>query len=103
VSSVPIIVFVIFFVLPASLFGLLLAKIIKKSKADSWTGEVVDKKHNSRRDFDNPKKIEHFYSVIFKTDDGREKKMGLSRELYDTWQVGDRGKKEKGKLFPEKI
>lgn len=98
-----VLIILLFFLVPVALFGGVLAKILKKSKADTWTGEVVDKKHLTGRDVDDDDKINHFYSVVFKTDDGRQKKVGLSKKLYDQWQVGDRGEKKKGKLFPEKV
>jgi hypothetical protein len=91
-----------FFILPAVVIGLIVYKLIKKTKADVWKGEVVDKLHKQREDFDS-NQIEHFYTVIFKTDDGRTKKVGCAREVWDKWKVGDKGEKKKGKIFPEKL
>lgn len=102
-SLLPIILFLVFFVLPATVFILLVLKLVKKSKDSSWTGEVIDKVHNEKRDFDNPKKMEHFYYLVVKADQGRQMNVGLSEQMWSGFEKGDGIKKDKGKLYPEKV
>jgi len=78
-------------------------KLIMKSKNEEWSGEVVDKKHNTSRDFDDERKINHFYYLVVKMATGRDRKIGLSQQMWDKFEIGDRINKPKGKLYPEKI
>ena len=84
-------------------FLLLVAKLLIGAKNSSWTGTVVDKVHNTKRDFEDSHKIEHFYVLVVKTDQGKQMKLGISRELFDQFSVGDKIKKVKGSLLPEKV
>ena len=59
-----------FFVLPVGLFVFLLVKLLKRAKGDAWEGEVVDKLYNEKEDLESGR-TKHFYSVVFKTIDGR--------------------------------
>lgn len=101
-SLLPIIVFIVFS-LPFVGFLLLIFKLVMKSKNSSWTGEVIDKVHNEKRDFDNPHKMEHFYYLVVKREQGRDMKVGLSEQMWGGFEIGDKIKKDKGKLYPEKI
>jgi hypothetical protein len=99
----PMLVFFIFFVLPVGLFSLLIIKIVKKTKADAWEGEVTDKLYNERRDDDNPKKMNSFYTIVITTTKGQVRKIAVTAGDFEKWKKGDKAKKEKGKLNPEKI
>jgi hypothetical protein len=77
----PIVIFFGVFALLAGGFLLLVFKLVMKSKNSSWTGEVI----------------------VVMTDLGKEMKVGLSGPMWEQFNKGDKIKKEKGKLFPEKI
>lgn len=101
-----VVVFVIlffFFILPVGFFVSLLAKGLKGAKGDEWEGEVVDKLFNTRRDSDNPHKINEFYSIVFKTSKGEQRKIAVNKADYPNWKVGDKAKKTKGKFGVEKL
>jgi hypothetical protein len=83
-------------------FCFLVFKLIAKSKAESWQGEVIDKKEFSKKD-DETKRIEHFYHLVVRTNDGKERKVGLSQGMYNRFTIGDKIIKPKDKLFPEKL
>lgn len=90
--------FVAIFIVP---FIIIVVVLILKGKNAAWEGEVVDKIFNERRG-DNDK-MEKFYTLVVKTTDGKEKKVGIAQEIYNKFEKGDRIKKEKGKLLPEKV
>ena len=102
-NSLPMLVFLFFFVIPVGLFSLLILKIVKKTKSDSWEGEVTDKLYNERRDDDNPKKMNSFYSLVVTTTTGQERKVAVTAADFQKWNKGDKIRKEKGKLNPEKV
>lgn len=83
-------------------FIFVVLKLISRSKASFWRGELIDKKHLQRREMDS-KRINDFYTLIFKTDEGKQIKVGVSREVFNQYQIGDRAEKPKGKLFPKKL
>lgn len=98
----PMILFFGFFLLLVIGFFTLVFKLINKAKNSSWAGVVTDKKHNQKRDMDS-NRIENFYYLVVKTDEGREMKVGLSPQMFDNFAVGDKIQKPKGKLYPEKV
>jgi hypothetical protein len=98
----PIVIFFGVFALLAGGFLLLVFKLVMKSKNSSWTGEVIDKVHNQKKDSDSHR-MENFYYLVVMTDLGKEMKVGLSGPMWEQFNKGDKIKKEKGKLFPEKI
>ena len=98
----PIILFFGFFGLLIFGFLAFIFKLIMKSKNSSWTGEVMDKVHNQKRDYDSHR-MEDFYYLVVMTDEGKEMKIGLSGPMWEQFNKGDKIKKPKGKLFPEKI
>lgn len=96
--------FWIFFLLVVVLPISLIIKMVLKSKRSSWEGEVIDKKHNATQDFDDDTKINHTYYLIVKMNDGsRNRNVGLSKQMWEKFKVGDKIKKPAGKLYPEKI
>lgn len=98
----PLILFFGFFLLLVIGFFLLIFKLINKQRKDAWIGTVMDKKHNQARDFDTDR-LEDYYHLVVKTDDGRELKVGLSPQMFEAYTIGDRIQKPKGKLLPEKV
>ena len=102
VIFLPIIIFFgIFFLLILGFFGVVV-KLIKKSKATYWKGVLADKKHVQRRDFDS-NRLEDFYTLIFRTEEGKEIKVGVSRKDFDSWKIGDKAEKRKGEFRPRKV
>jgi hypothetical protein len=97
----PLIIFFVIFALLIFGFFAFIIKIIKKSKNEDWSGIVVDKKHNQYNDMDDDKPHDNYYLVV-KLDTGKQRNIGLSGALWDNFKVGDRLKKPKGKLLPEK-
>ena len=83
-------------------FVFLLLKLVSNAKKSSWTGEVLEKGHNTKED-DDSKRIEHFYFLKVKMSDGNMRNIGLSKEMCDKFKVGDKIKKDSGELFPKKI
>ena len=99
----PIVLFMGFFLLLVVAFLGFVAKLIFKAKNEDWKGEVVDKKSNSVRDQENPRKMNYFYWLEVKMEGGGVRKIGLAKEMWEKFEVGDRLHKPKGKLLPTKI
>ena len=96
----PIILFFGFFGLLVFGFLFFVLRLIFKSKNSAWSGKVIDKKSNAVRDHENPRKMNYFYWLVVKTEEGKEMKVGLSRQMWDTFSVGDNIEKPKGSLYP---
>jgi hypothetical protein len=94
--------FFIFFLLIVVLPISFIIKLVLKSKKSSWSGVVIDKKHNTTTDMDD-KTIESYYLVVKMDDGSRDRNIGLSPQLWETFEVGDKIRKPAGKLLPEKI
>ncbi len=99
----PIIIFFAFFGILILAFLGFIAKIIFKSKADFWTGTIISKAYNTKREMGHSKHIEQFYSVRIKTDDGREFNWAVTSDEYNSFTEGDRLQKLKGELKAKKI
>lgn len=97
----PIIIFFGFFALLAFGFLGLVIKLIMKGKNASWKGVIVDKVHNSKRNEDN--KLENFYSLVIKTEVGKEIKLGVSASQFEDYKIGDKLDKIKGDIWPTKV
>ncbi|MFA6007896.1 MAG: hypothetical protein WC784_04630 [Candidatus Shapirobacteria bacterium] len=98
----PLIIFFAFFAFLIFLFLRLIFRLISKSKNEEWSGVVTDKKVNSVED--NDTNIVHdYYFLVVKRDNGDVHNLGLSRELWQKFSIGDKLHKPKGKLFPDKI
>lgn len=78
-----ILFFGVFALLVIGFFGII-AKLIKKTKADIWEGKLVDKKYAEKEAIDSDK-------------------TAVSSQAYAQWKIGDKAKKEKGKIWPTKI
>ncbi|HWS49250.1 MAG TPA: hypothetical protein VN174_04350 [Candidatus Methanoperedens sp.] len=98
----PLIIFFVFFALLVVIFFGFIIKLVLKSKNEEWAGEVSDKKFNEVEDFDTGSKSDHYFLVV-KMSTGKTRNIGLSREMWEKFQVGDKLKKPKGKLYPDKI
>jgi hypothetical protein len=100
VVFLPIIIFFgIFFVLVLGFIGLVI-KLLWSGRNQAWEGVVVDKIYNQKRE---DKKMHSFYSLAIKVDGVGERKIAVGSEFYNRVKVGDRLRKEKGKMWPEKI
>lgn len=82
-------------------FTLLVLKLILNAKKSSWEGEVVGKEHNTKRDFDTDR-LETFYYLKVKLAGGGQRNIGLSKQMWDEYKVGDKIKKEAGQMYPHK-
>jgi len=96
-----IIFFGIFIILIIAFLGFIV-KLISKSKNEDWYGQVIDKKVNTYEDDDTGIERDSYFLVV-KIDGSRNRNVGLSREKWDSFSVGDKIHKPKGKLYPEKI
>lgn len=99
----PMIIFFGVFLLLILGFFRLVFKLVKKSKDMAWKGEVIDKMHKQKEDIDSDK-IQDFYTIVFKTEDGKQLKIAVTAQDYQTkWNIGDKAEKKKGELWPKKI
>lgn len=98
-AALIIIPFFGFFLLLIFGFLALVVFLIKKGRDLAWNGTVIDKVHNQKRV--ERHKIVDYYFLVVDTVGGRRRNVGLSREMYDKFNIGDKIKKEKGKLYPE--
>ena len=95
----------IFFVLLALMVGgfiLVVLKLLLKGRKDAWLGELVDKTHTTYQDFDTDED-KHLYTLIFKTNTGRQVKYGTSKLIYDDYSLGDKAEKLSGKFHIQKL
>jgi hypothetical protein len=102
----PMIIFMGFFGLLILGFFYLVVKLIRRGLKDYWTGTILNKLYNERKDKEIGENIGHsdrFYTLLIKTDSGQERKIAVSSKFYNECNVGDRLEKKKGKAWPEKI
>ncbi len=101
-SILPTVCFgIIFFILIVG-FVVLIVYLIKKTKDSEWEGKIKDKLHKQREDFDS--NITHdYYTLVVDTDEGKERKIGVSKKMFHNCKVGDTLKKEKGDLRLKKV
>jgi hypothetical protein len=98
----PIVIFFGFFALLIVGFLLLVIKLVAGGRKMAWTGTLVDKLHNTK-DEDDSKRVNHFYTLVFKTNEGKEIKVGTSKEMFDQYTIGDRAEKKSGEFWQKKI
>jgi hypothetical protein len=91
------------FLLPIIVAAFFILRIFLKGKAEGWKGEILDKSHNTKRDDENIHKINHFYSLRVRMENGSERNIAVSGEFYQTCNIGDTIEKPKGAIFPKKI
>ncbi|MEO0097850.1 MAG: hypothetical protein ABIK78_07135 [candidate division WOR-3 bacterium] len=106
---------ILFFGLPILFFTLLVLKIVKKVRGEEWRGEIIDKVYNVKVDkkivhpgekekiFKEKKNVQHLYTLVVKTDSGQIRKVAVTKEMYDSCQIGDKLVKPKGALNPKKL
>jgi len=99
----PIIIFFVIFGALIIGFLVVVVKLVAKGRASAWKGELVDKLYNTQRDFDNDKKVNQFFTLVFKTEDGKTIKVGTSKQVYDTYNIGDKAEKKSGEFWPKKL
>jgi len=95
----------IFFVLLALMVGgfiLVVLKLLLKGRKDAWVGELVDKTHTTYQDMDTDEDKD-LYTLIFKTNTGRQVKYGTSKLIYDDYSLGDKAEKIAGKFHIQKL
>ena len=95
--------FIVIFGLLVGGFLFIVGKMIVKTKQSSWKGKVIDKLYVEKRgSFEDSNKMEHFYTLVVKTDEGQTRKIAVTRAMYDSCKVGDTLVKPKGALNPTK-
>jgi len=71
----------------------------KKKKQEIWKGKLEKKKQNYADE-----NTTETYSLIFRTDEGKRKRVTISsRDIYDSWNVGDMAEKRQGEYYPTKV
>jgi hypothetical protein len=98
----PIIIFFVIFAALAIGFLIVVVKLVAKGRKMAWKGTLVDKLHKTKDEFDS-NKVSHFYTLVFKTEEGKEIKVGVSKEMFDSYNVGDRAEKKSGEFWQKKI
>lgn len=83
-------------------FSTLVIVLILKGRKQAWTGTIIDKSANEKTDMDSDR-TSVIYSVKIRTDEGKEFNYGVDATKYNEYKIGDRLKKESGKLWAEKI
>lgn len=99
----PIIVFLIFFGILILGFFSIVIKLINRGRKSAWKGVVIDKLYNEAEDFDDSSKTNHFYTLVFQVENGQQIKVGVSKTMYDDYQIGNRAEKKSGDFWPKKI
>ena len=90
------------FLIPIVLAVLFILRLVLKGKAEGFRGKVIDKLHTSKRD-DEHRHDDHFYTLVIRTEEGKERKIAVASSLYGECEVGDTIEKPKGALFPRKV
>jgi hypothetical protein len=98
----PIIIFFAIFGLLVLAFIAFVLKIMKKTAESSWKGEVIDKSSHVKRGMGD-ERDETFLTLVVTTDEGLTRNIAVSRQMYDSCNVGDKLEKPKGKLNPIKV
>lgn len=75
---------------------------VLKKKNDTWTGEVIDKKHKEIFDEDGENSVDKWFLII-KTTGNKKKKVNVKKEDFDNANIGDKYQKQKGQMTPTKI
>jgi len=70
----------------------------KKEKNEAWQGEVIKKQDLSDEDGDN-----HVFRLVFKTLEGKKKKVRVGEDLYRQTNIGDKFEKISGDYVPKRL
>lgn len=98
----PMIIFFLFFASLVIGFLVIVVKLAAAGRKMAWKGILIDKMHKTKDEYDS-NRVNHFYTLVFKTDDGKEIKVGASKEMWDQYNVGDRAEKKSGEFWQKKI
>jgi len=99
----PLVIFFAVFGLMIVLFLATIFRLIGKAKKSAWRGVVIDKKAVEIVNDEGPGTTT-YYSLVVKTDEGKEIKVGVSgMDFEKTYQIGDRLEKKSGELRPHKV
>ena len=90
-----------FIILPIVLFSISAKSKNTKLRASSWKGRLVDKDHTEWED-ENSSYTNNYYTLYFETDSGNKVKINVPKDVYDTWNIGDKAEKTEGELLPKK-
>jgi len=71
---------------------------VKKTKNDEWEGELFKKRFNS-----GDMETSESFTLVFKTIEGKKKRIQVNRKVYENWNEGDKAKKVKGEFHPQKV
>jgi hypothetical protein len=99
---IPIIIFFSIFAVLVIGFLALVISLVNKGRKSAWIGILTDKMFKTRDEYDS-NKVNHFYTLVFKIGDGKEIKVGTSKEMFDSFNIGDRAEKKSGEFWPKKI
>lgn len=96
---------IIFFAIFGSMiigFLIVVGKLISSGKKMAWKGTLIDKMHKTKDEYDS-NRVNHFYTLVFKTEEGKDIKVGASKEMYDDYNIGDKAEKKSGELWQKKV
>jgi hypothetical protein len=99
----PMIIFFVFFALMILGFLAIVFKLINKGRKSAWKGELIDKLYNEKEDMDDSSKTNHFYTLVFQTDEGKQVKVGVSQKMYNDYKIGDKAEKKSGEFWQKKL
>jgi hypothetical protein len=99
----PMIIFGLFFGSLILGFFWIVAKVVRGGLKSTWKGVVIDKTYNERRDDEYRNKVDQFYCIVFKTDDGQTRKIAVTKQMYDSYNIGDKAEKKSGARWMEKV
>ena len=71
---------------------------VKKTKDDEWEGELFKKRYSP-----GDMETSESFSLVFKTNEGKKKRSQVSKQVYESWEQGDKAKKVKGEFHPQKV
>lgn len=97
----PIIIFLGFMGLLVVLFLLLILRGAYKVRNSEWRGVIIEKIYDTKRK--DKRKDYHFFTFVVKTDEGIVRKIAVTKEMYDSCEIGDKLEKPKGSFNPRKV
>lgn len=71
-------------------------------KQSSWTGKVINKIYEEAKVDDSGSTDEQF-KLVCKTTEGKKVTIGVFKNDYESYEIGDRLEKKKGEYMPTKI
>ena len=85
-------------VVAVGLVTLFFTLLSKRQRDAVWTGKVIKKRYSY-----DEESGKHKYQLIFRTDEGKKKKMAVSKQVYEESIEGDRFEKLAGEYVPVKL